>query len=88
MAYTGRRDPRFVTLRRGGTLSDDDHRLLALITGARPDDSRPAEAITIARAWAAGLQRTVLPDAIADLVLDDMRRRAVKFQHRFTSPTG
>ena len=27
--YTGRRDPRFVTVRRGGTLEDAQHRLLA-----------------------------------------------------------
>ncbi len=28
------RDPRFVTLRRGGTLTDSDHRLLALWAAA------------------------------------------------------
>jgi hypothetical protein len=28
--YSGRRDSRFVTVRRGGTLEDADHRLLAL----------------------------------------------------------
>jgi hypothetical protein len=27
--YTGRRNPRFVTVRRGGTLEDPQHRLLA-----------------------------------------------------------
>ncbi len=28
------RDPRFVTIRRGGTLTDSDHQLLALWAGA------------------------------------------------------
>jgi hypothetical protein len=60
------RDPRFVTVRRGGTLSDSDHRLLALwaascaehvldlFESAQPEDSRPREAIELARAWARG----------------------------------
>jgi hypothetical protein len=60
------RDPRFITLRRGGSLSDDDHRLLALwaadcalhvlghVERARPEDGRPRYAIELARAWARG----------------------------------
>lgn len=60
------RDPRLITIRRGGTLTDDDHRLLALwaaecaehvlhhFESARPDDSRPRQAIELARAWARG----------------------------------
>lgn len=60
------RDPRFITLRRGGTLSDDDHHLLALWAAAcaehvvslfeavRPDDPRPRYAIDLARAWTRG----------------------------------
>lgn len=60
------RDPRFVTVRRGGTLTDDDHRLLALwaascaehvlglFESARPDDPRPRRAIEHARAWVRG----------------------------------
>ena len=60
------RDPRFVTIRRGGTLTDADHHLLALWAAAcaehvlahfesvRPDDPRPREAIEHARAWARG----------------------------------
>jgi hypothetical protein len=58
------RDPRLVTIRRGGTLTDSDHRLLALwaaacaehvlglFESARPDDPRPRRAIEQARAWA------------------------------------
>jgi hypothetical protein len=58
------RDPRFVTIRRGGTLTDSDHRLLALwaascaehvldlFESARPEDPRPRQAIEQARAWA------------------------------------
>jgi hypothetical protein len=57
------RDPRLVTTRRGGTLSDEDHhrlalwaaecaeRVLPLFEAVRPDDHRPREAIEAARAW-------------------------------------
>ena len=60
------RDPRFITVRRGGTLSDADHHLLAvwaadcaehvlgLFERARPDDERPRRAIELGRAWARG----------------------------------
>jgi len=57
------RDPRLITIRRGGTLTDADHRLMALwaavcaehvlhLFGAvRPSDPRPREAIAQIRAW-------------------------------------
>src|SRR5579863_7369212 len=60
------RDPRFVTLRRGGTLTDSDHHLLALwaascaehvldlFESAQPEDLRPRQAIEQARAWVRG----------------------------------
>jgi hypothetical protein len=60
------RDPRFITVRRGGTLQDSDHRLLAewaadcaehvlpLFEAVRPDDARPRQAIELARAWVRG----------------------------------
>src|SRR5256885_12318260 len=60
------RDPRFVTIRRGGTLTDADHQLLALwaaacaehvldlFESAQPEDPRPRQAIEQARAWARG----------------------------------
>jgi len=60
------RDPRFITIRRGGTLTDADHRLLALwaamcaehvlhiFEAARPSDQRPRQAIERARAWVRG----------------------------------
>jgi len=60
------RDPRFITIRRGGTLTDADHHLLALWAAAcaehvlhlfesvRPDDPRPRQAIEAARAWTRG----------------------------------
>ena len=60
------RDPRFVTTRRGGTLTDSDHRLLALwaascaehvlhlFESAEPEDPRPRAAIEHARAWVRG----------------------------------
>ena len=60
------RDPRFITIRRGGTLSDEDHRLLAswaatcaehvlpLFEVERPADDRPRRAIEAIRAWTCG----------------------------------
>ncbi|MDJ0322017.1 putative immunity protein [Pseudarthrobacter sp. PS3-L1] len=60
------RDPRFITLRRGGTLTDSDHRLLTLwaslcaehvldlFESARPGDLRPRQAVEGSRAWVRG----------------------------------
>jgi hypothetical protein len=60
------RDRRFVTIRRGGTLTDPDHQLLALwaascaehvldlFESAQPEDPRPREAIEQVRAWVRG----------------------------------
>ena len=60
------RDPRFITVRRGGTLSDDHHHLLALwaidcadhvlhlFEQERPDDGRPRRALELGRAWTRG----------------------------------
>jgi hypothetical protein len=60
------RDPRFITIRRGGTLTDSDHQLLALWAAAcaehvlhffesvEPSDPRPRRTIESTRAWARG----------------------------------
>jgi hypothetical protein len=60
------RDPRFITIRRGGTLTDADHRLLALWAAGcaehvlhfferqQPSDPRPRQAIAQVRAWTRG----------------------------------
>ncbi|QGN57348.1 putative immunity protein [Nostocoides sp. HKS02] len=60
------RDPRMLTIRRGGSLTDTDHRLLALwaalcaehvlhfFEDEQPSDPRPRDAIEAARAWARG----------------------------------
>jgi len=60
------RDPRLITIRRGGTLTDEHHRLLALwaaacaehvlhhFEAAQPTDARPRQAIEHIRAWARG----------------------------------
>jgi hypothetical protein len=60
------RDRRFVTIGRGGTLTDSDHRHLALWAAAcaghvlhlfesvQPSDPRPREAIEQTRVWARG----------------------------------
>lgn len=60
------RDPRFITLRRGGTLTDTEHHLLAMWAAAcsehvlnyfeteYPGDKRPRSAIEKTAAWARG----------------------------------
>ncbi|MFI0794360.1 putative immunity protein [Micromonospora rubida] len=60
------RDPRLVTIRRGGTLTDADHHALALWAAAcaehvlplferaQPADQRPRQAIEATRAWVRG----------------------------------
>ena len=60
------RDPRFITIRHGGTLTDSDHHLLALwaavcaehvlplFEAVQPSDLRPRRAIEQARAWVRG----------------------------------
>jgi hypothetical protein len=60
------RDPRLITVRRGGTLTDDHHRLLAdwalvcaehvlhLFEEQQPGDTRPRDVIEIGRAWIRG----------------------------------
>ena len=66
MILPKKRDPRFITVRRGGTLQDSDHHLLAvwaatcaehvlpLFESVQPDDPRPRQAIEAARAWTRG----------------------------------
>ncbi|QDP97268.1 hypothetical protein FOE78_16250 [Microlunatus elymi] len=60
------RDPRLITIRRGGSLTDHDHQLLALwaadcaehvldlFESERRDDPRPRQAIEHIRAWVRG----------------------------------
>jgi hypothetical protein len=60
------RDPRFITIRRGGTLTDSDHHLLALWAATcaehvlhlfeqvNANDNRPRQAIELTRAWVNG----------------------------------
>lgn len=66
MILTTPRDPRFITLRRGGTLTDAHHHLLALWAATcaehvlhffeevQPQDNRPRIAIKLVRAWTRG----------------------------------
>jgi hypothetical protein len=66
MIFSYPRDPRLITVRRGGTLSDANHHLLALwaavcaehvlhcFAEVQPEDDRPRQAIALARAWARG----------------------------------
>jgi hypothetical protein len=60
------RDPRLITIRRGGTLTDEHHHLLAewalvcaehvlhLFEEQQPEDSRPRDVIELGRAWIRG----------------------------------
>ncbi len=66
MILPKKRDPRFITERRGGTLQDSDHHLLALwaadcaehvlhlFEAVQPSDPRPRQAIEQIRAWTRG----------------------------------
>ena len=66
MILPKKRDPRFITIRRGGTLQEADHQLLAiwaadcaqhvlhLFEEKQPNDDRPHRAIELVRAWARG----------------------------------
>lgn len=66
MIFSKIRDPRFITVRRGGSLQDADHRLLAVWAAdcaqhvlhffeqAQPGDERPRRAIEQAHAWVRG----------------------------------
>lgn len=87
------RDPRFITVRRGGTLEDSDHRLLAewaadcaehvlyLFEAARPADARPRKAIELARAWARGEIRMSEARAAAGAANDAARDLAGAARH-------
>ena len=66
MILTQPRDPRFITIRRGGSLTDANHYLLAIWAAAcaehvlhfyeeaRPGDNRPRNAIEQSHAWVCG----------------------------------
>ena len=66
MILPKKRDPRFITVRRGGTLQDSDHYLLAVWAADcaghvlhvfeenQPNDDRPRRAIELVRAWTRG----------------------------------
>jgi hypothetical protein len=66
MIFTYPRDPRFITIRRGGSLTDEHHRLLSLWAATcaehvlhlfekqNPSDLRPRYAIEQIRAWTRG----------------------------------
>jgi hypothetical protein len=66
MIFSEPRDPRLITIRRGGSLTDDHHHLLALWAAtcaqhvlplfeeAAPSDTRPRHAIEQVRAWTRG----------------------------------
>lgn len=87
MYEKGSRDPRFVTVRRGGILKDADHRFLAVWAAAcadhvlhffeqaHPGDERPLRAIEQARGWARG-EITMTQARIAAFAAHDAAREA------------
>ena len=66
MILPSERDPRLITIRRGGTLTEEHHQLLAewaaqcaehvlpLFEQQAPEDTRPRDAIAVGRAWIRG----------------------------------
>ena len=71
------RDPRLITIRRGGSLTDEHHRLLAawalecaehvlpLFEAERPGDHRPHDALAVGHAWIRGEARMTQAHDIA-----------------------
>ncbi|WP_026204872.1 putative immunity protein [Actinomycetospora chiangmaiensis] len=93
MILSSERDPRLVTLRRGGLLTDEDHHRLALWAAAcaehvlglfesvRPQDARPREAIGAIRAWVRGEVRMMESRALGGHAMGAARdlRGAARF---------
>lgn len=87
------RDPRFITIRRGGLLTDADHHDLALWAALcaehvlplfeliRPDDPRPRQAIEAARAWTRGELKMMETRALGGHAMSAARdlREAARF---------
>src|ERR671910_3385780 len=101
MIFSKKRNLRLVTVRRGGTLRDSDHHLLAfwaadcaqhvlhLFEQARPGDDRPRRAIELARAWARGeLTMTQARKAAFASAAAREVTGAAKLVARFAAPTG
>ncbi|MCW2569553.1 MAG: hypothetical protein JWN54_3650 [Mycobacterium sp.] len=93
MILPGIRDPRLVTIRRGGTLTDTNHRHLALWAAqcaehvlplfeqAQPEDPRPRLAVEAARAWVRGEMKMMPARAIGGHAMGAARplRGAARF---------
>lgn len=86
MILPGVRDQRLVTIRRGGTLTEADHQLLALWAAACAGhvlhlfeeevsvDHRPRQAIEAARAWADGRKQMMQCRALGGNAMAAARR--------------
>ena len=85
MILPKKRDPRFITVRRGGTLQDADHHLLAiwaadcaqhvlhLFEEMQSNDERPRRAIEAARAWTRGELKMMETRALGGHAMDAAR---------------
>ena len=101
MILPKKRDPRFITVRRGGTLRDSNHHLLALwaadcaqhvlplFEAVQPNDDRPRRAIELARAWTRG-QVTINDTMLGRYTADAWRSRiyAVRYFLGFATAGG
>ncbi|MGV9711955.1 putative immunity protein [Gordonia sp. NPDC003424] len=93
MILPTKRDPRLITIRRGGTLTDSDHRLLALWAAdcaehvldlfetEHPSDTRPRDAIGAIRAWTRGELRMMDSRAAGGHAMAAARDRAGAPRH-------
>lgn len=89
------RDPRLITTRRGGSLTDADHHLLAewaavctehvlhLFEREAPGDSRPREVLAILRAWVRG--EASMKDAHAAAFVANAAGRGLSDPARFAA---
>jgi hypothetical protein len=87
-----KRDPRFITIRRGGTLTDSDHRLLASWAAACAEhvlylfesehsDPRPRYALEQIRAWTRGEIKMSQSRAAAGHAMAAARERSGAARH-------
>ena len=93
MILPQKRDPRLITVRRGGTLQDTDHHLLAVWAAdcaehvlhffeeVHPLDNRPRQATELARSWARGEITMIQARSEANAAASDVEGAARESAH-------